>query len=132
MARQRGLMAEINRQIQQDARRRDQAQSQALREHDAAKRRAEQAARKAERARVQAERAHAAEKKKAEQEAKRLHIEAMEAEVSAQNAELAATYGEIDSILADTLEVEVDLETLRRVVDHTIRAGAASQSPSPA
>lgn len=113
-------MAEINRQIQQDARRRDQAQSQALREHDAAKRRAEQAARKAERARVQAERAHAAEKKKAEQEAKRLHIEAMEAEVSAQNAELAATYGEIDSVLADTLEVDdyVDLETLRRVVDH--------------
>ncbi len=44
----------------------------------------------------------------------------MEAEVSARNAALVATYGEIDSILADTLEVDdyVDLETLRRVAEH--------------
>lgn len=106
--------------MQQDARRREQEQRQAAREQAAAQRRAEQAARQAERARAQAERARAAEQKKAEQEAKRLHIEAMEAEVSARNAALAATYREIDSILADTLEVDdyVDLETLRRVVEH--------------
>ncbi len=120
MTRSRGLMAEINRQIQQDARRREQQQRQAAREQVAAQRRSEQAARQAERARIQAERAQAAERKKAEQEAKRLHIEAMEAEVSARNAGLAAVYGEIDSILADTLDVDdyVDLETLRRVVEH--------------
>ena len=120
MARSRGLMAEINRQIQQNARRREQQQRQAAREQAAARRRSEQAARQAERARIQAERAQAAERKKAEQEAKRLHIEAMEAEVSARNAELAAVYEEIDSILADTLDVDdyVDLETLHRVVEH--------------
>ena len=116
----RGLLAEINRQMQQDTRRREQAQRQAARAQAAAQRTAEQAARQAERARVQAGRASAAEQKKFEQEAKRLHVEAMEAEVSARNAALAATYGEIDSILADTLEVDdyVDLETLRRVVEH--------------
>ena len=113
-------MAEINRQIQQDARRREQQQRQAAREQAAAQRRAEQAARQAERARVQAEKALAAEQKKAQQEAKRLHVEAKEAEVSARNAELAAVFGEIDSILVDTLEVDdyVDLETLRQVVEH--------------
>ena len=120
MARRGGFLAEVNRQMQQAERRREQAQRQAAREQAAAQRRAEQAARQAERARVQAERARAAEQKKAEQEAKRLHIEAMEAEVLARNAALAATHGEIDSILADTLEVDdyVDLETLRRVVEH--------------
>lgn len=113
-------MAEINRQIQQDARRREQQQRQAVREQAAAQRRAEQAARQAERARIQAEKAQAAEQKKAEQEAKRLHVEAMEADAAARNAELAAVCEEIDSILADTLEVDdyVDLETLRRVVEH--------------
>ena len=113
-------MAEINRQIQQDARRREQEQRQAVREQAAAQRKAEQAARQAERARLQAERAHAADQKKAEQEAKRLQVAAMEAEVSARNAGLAATYGEIDSILADTLAIDdyVDLETLRRAVEH--------------
>ena len=137
MARQRGLMAEINRQTQQEARRRDQAQSQALREHDAAKRMAEQAARQAERARAQAERANDAEQKKAEQEAKRLHIVAMDAEVSARNAELAVTYGEIDSILADTLEIDdyVNLETLRRSVEHPLfepgRLATPSHRPDP-
>ena len=123
--------------MQQDARRREQQQRQAAREQAAAQRRAEQAARQAERARVQAEKARAAEQKKAEQEAKRLHIEAMEAEVSARNAALSATYGEIDSILADTLEVDdyVDLETLRRVVEHPPfepgQLAAASPRPDP-
>ena len=91
----------------------------------------------AERARVQAGRASAAEQKKFEQEAKRLHVEAMEAEVSARNAALAVAYGEIDSILADTLEVDdyVDLETLRRVVEHPPfepgRLAVANPRPGP-
>ncbi len=90
------------------------------REEAAAQRKAEQAVRAEQRARAQAERARAAEQRHTDQEAKRLHIESMEAEVSARNAALAATYGEIDSILAHTLEVDdyVDLETLRRVAEH--------------
>ena len=137
MAKHRGLLAEINRQMQQDARRREQEQRHAARDQAAAQRRAEQAARQAERARVQAERARAAEQKKAEQEAKCLHIEAMEAAVSARNAALSATCREIDSILADTLEVDdyVDLETLRRVVEHPPfepgQLAAANPRPDP-
>ena len=71
--------------------------------------------------------------KKAEQEAKRLRIEAMEAEVSARNAVLAATYDEIDSILADTLDVDdyVDLETLRRVVEHPPFEPGHLATPNP-
>lgn len=119
--------------MQQEARRREQAQRQAAREQAAAQRSAEQAARQAERARVQAERARAAEQKKAEQEAKRLHVEAMEADVAARNAALAATYGEIDSILADTLDVDdyVDLETLRRVAEHPPFEPGKLATPDP-
>ena len=120
MARGGGLFAEINRQIQQDARRREQQQRQTAREQAAAQRRAEQAAKAANRARAQAERVRIAEQKSADREAKRLHIESMEAEVSARNAALTSTYNEIDGILAHTLEVDdyVDLETLRQVVEH--------------
>ena len=121
MARRRGFLAELNRQVQQEAKRREQAQRQAARAEEAARRKAKQAAL---RARVQAEKAKAAEEKRAKQEAereaKRLHIEAMEAEAAARNAALAVTYDEIDSILAATLEVDdyVDLESLRQVAEH--------------
>ena len=129
----RGLLVEINRQIQQDTRRREQAARQAARAQAGAQRTAEQAARQAEQARVQAQRASAAEQKNAEQETKRLHVEAMEAEVSARNAALAVTYGEIDSILADTLAVDdyVDLETLRRVVEHPPFEPGRVATPNP-
>ena len=120
VAKKRGLLAEINRQMQQDAKRREQAQRQAAKAQVAAQRQAEQAARQAERARAQASKALATELKKAEQEAKRLHVEAMEAEVASRNADLVVMYEEIDNLLAATLEVDdyVDLEKLRRVAEH--------------
>lgn len=119
--------------MQQDARRREPQQRPAARDQAVAERRAEQAARQAQRARVQAERARGAGQNEAEQDAKRLHIEAMEAEVSAQKAALAATYGQIDSILADTLEVDdyVDLETLRQVVEHPPVSPGEHRNPEP-
>ena len=109
MARKRGFVAELNRQMQQEAKRREQAQRQAVRAEVSARRQAEQAARQAERA-----------KRESEKEAKRLHIEAMEAAVVALNAALAVSYEEIDGILAATLEIDdyVDLENLRRIVEH--------------
>ena len=120
VARKRGVLAELNRQVRLEAKRREQAQRQAMRTEPSARRLAEQAALRAERARAQASKAHAAEQKRAEREAKRLHIEAMGAEVAARNAALAATYEDIDGILAATLEVDdyIDLESLRRVVEH--------------
>ncbi len=120
MAKKRGFLAEVNRQLQQDARRREQAQRQASRAHATAQRNADQAARQAERAQTQLLRATAAEMKRAEQEFKRLHVAAMEAEAEARNAELAAEYEQIDHILEATLGVDdyVDLERLRRVADH--------------
>ena len=120
MARKLGALAELNRQIQMDAKRREQAKRQAMRPEASAQRQAEQAALRAERARERASRAHAADQKRAEQEAKRLHIAAMEAEVAARNAALAVTYEDFDGILAATLEVDdyVDIESLRRVVEH--------------
>lgn len=120
MAKKRGLLAEINRQMQQEAKRRDQAQRQAAQAQAAAQRQAEQAARQAERARAQASKALATEFKKAEQEAKRLHVEAMEAEVASKNADLVVMYEEIDNLLAATLDVDdyVDLEKLRQVAEH--------------
>ena len=120
MARKLGALAELNRQIQMDAKRREQAKRQAMRPEASAQRQAEQAALRAERARERASRAHAADQKRAEQEAKRLHIAAMEAEVAARNAALAVTYKDFDGILAATLEVDdyVDIESLRRVVEH--------------
>ena len=136
MAGHRGQIGELNRQVKADRRRREQEQRQVAREHATAQRGAEQAARAEQRAKARAERARAAEQKQAEQEAKRLHIESMEAEVSARNAALAATYGEIDSILAYTLEIDdyVDLDTLRRVAEHPpFEAGQlATPNPRPA
>jgi restriction system protein len=120
VAKKRGLLAEINRSLQQDARRRQQAQNQAVRQQAAAQRQAEQAARQAQRAIDQAYKASVADQKRAEQEAKRLHVEAMEAEVAAKNAELAVVYDEIDNMLSATLAVDdfVDLNNLRRVAEH--------------
>ncbi len=120
MAKKRGFLAEVNRQIQLDAKRRAQAQRQAAKAQVAAQRQAEQAARRAETARAQASRALATELKRAEQDAKRLHEEARQAEVAAMNADLAVVYEEIDGMLAATLHVDdyVDLEQLRRVAEH--------------
>jgi len=129
----KSFLAEVNRAMQQDARRREQEQRQAVKAQATAQRQAEQAARQAERAKVQAEKALAIDCKKAEQEAKRLHAESMQAEVEAKNTELAAVYEEIDGLLAATLEVDdyVDLENLRQTVGHPPFEPGQLAFPSP-
>lgn len=116
----RGFLAELHHQNKVAARKSEQAQRAAVREHGAAVRRAEQARKQAERSHAQAARASEAERKRAEQEAQRLHVEAMDAEAAEMNAELVEVYDQIDSLLAATLEVDdfVDLETLRQVAKH--------------
>ena len=76
--------------------------------------------RRPERARAAASRATQAERKAAEKEAARLHLEARTAEVEAMNKDLAATYEDIDSLLAWTLEYDdfVDMETLKVTAEH--------------
>lgn len=120
MARRRGFFAELQHQNKVAARKYEQAQRAAVREHEATVRRAEQARKQAERSRAQVARASEAERKRAEQDAHRLHVEAMDAEAARLNAELAEVYDQIDSLLAATLEVDdfVDLETLRQVAKH--------------
>lgn len=116
----RGFFAEINYQAQQAEKRKRQQEAAALRAHNAAVREQEQARKKAERARAAAARAHAAEKKAAEKKANDLYVESREAEANALNLALEATYEEIDSLLAATLEVDdyVDLENLRVTPEH--------------
>jgi len=116
----RGFFAEIQHQAKVAARESENRQRAAARQHDAAVRRVEQARKAEERALAQANRAAESERKQFEKEAKAAHVEAMQAEVEERNAGLAETYDEIDGLLAATLEVDdyVDLEQLRRVVDH--------------
>lgn len=116
----RGFFAELNYQAQQAEKRRRQQEAQAVRAHNAAVREHERAVRAAERAQAAAARASAAEKKAAEKEAARLHLEARTAEVEALNKDLFATYTDIDTLLAWTLDVDdhVDLETLKVTAEH--------------
>jgi restriction system protein len=116
----RGFLAELARQAQASARERARAERAEVREHNAAVRRAEQARRASERAQAQFDRAMETERKQLEKEAREAHIAEMEAEVEERNLKLAATYDQIDSLLASTLQVDdyVDLETLRAVVAH--------------
>lgn len=120
MAKSRGFLAEMNRQSQLAAKRREQEARAAARQQAAAHREAEKAARDAERAAAQLLRATAADMKNAEKEAKRLNDEAMQAEVDSRNEDLAVAYGEIDGILSATLDVDdyVNLEDLRRRAEH--------------
>ena len=61
------------------------------------------------------------------------HVLAMGADVAERNAELAQIYDEIDSLLAATLEVDdyVDLESLRRTVEHPSFDRADLERPIP-
>ena len=120
MAKKRGFIAEMNRQAQLAAKRREQEAKKAAQQQAAAHRRAEQAARQSEKAASQLLRATAADMKNAEKEAQRLQHEAMEAEADSRNEDLAVAYEEVDGILAATLAVDdyVDLEDLRRRAEH--------------
>ena len=74
-----------------------------------------------------------AERKEAEKEAARLHVEARLAEVDAKNAALASAYGDIDSLLAWTFDVDdfVDLESLRVTVNYPALALGELERPLP-
>jgi len=123
----RGVFAEIQRQVRVSQQQKQRAQRAAVREHDASARRAEQARKFAERAQAQALRGASelwetsgAERKLLDREAKAAHVAAMQADVEERNTGLAVVYDEIDTVLAATLDVDdyVDLETLRRTVEH--------------
>lgn len=116
----RGFFAELHHQNQVAARKREQAQRAAARQHAATVRQHEAAQRQAEQAFAQAARASAAEQKAATAEAKRLHIAAMEADVKSRNSLLAEQYEQLDTLLAATLDVDdfVDLESFRTEPEH--------------
>lgn len=122
----RGLLAEINRALKQAAREAERQNKAAERARQAAIREAERArkaderaaaqwAREIERQEKQMAREDEQERKRLEKEAKEAHVASMVAEVDRLNAELEATYNEIDSLLAATLDVDdyVDLEGLK-------------------
>ncbi|MFC8383573.1 hypothetical protein [Nocardia sp. NPDC057272] len=115
VARRRGLLAELQHQNRLAQQRQVQQQRAAMRAHNSAAREAERFARERQRASAAFQRASAADRVAAERAAKAAHVAAREAEVVEKNAHLNATYDEIDSLLAATLEVDdwVDLESLR-------------------
>ena len=120
MARRRGFFAEMQHQVKVAEREAELARNRAARERQAALRRAEQAHKAEQRAMAAFRQATVAQQKQLEREAKAAHVEAMQSEAERLNTDLAAKYADIDGLLAATLEVDdfVDLETLRRVVEH--------------
>lgn len=129
----RGFFAEMAHQNQVAARKREQANKAAARQHATAVRQAETAQRQAEAARARAAKASAADQKRAEADAKRLHLEARAAEVESLNTQLAETYDELDTLLAWTLEFDdhVDLETLRVHAEHPPFQATHLEQPTP-
>ena len=115
VARRRGLLAEINRQVKVAERNRLQQSRLAASAQVAAQREYARALKEAERARAAAAKATAADRATAQAEALRLYTEARMAEATGMNEDLAHAYAEIDSILSATLDVDdyVDLESLR-------------------
>src|SRR4051812_34082034 len=102
----RGFFAELNYQAQQAEKRKRQQAAAEARAHNAAVRDAERRQRAAERAHAAAARASEAERDAAVKEAARLHVEARLAEVEAMNTRLVSDQGDIDTLLAWTLEFD--------------------------
>jgi restriction system protein len=130
----RGFFAELNHQAQQAERRRRQQVAAAMRAQAAAQREMERARVSFERAAAAAERAGAAERAEAQRVAARMRIEARTAEAAAMNAGLAQLYGDIDNLLASTLDVDdfVDLESLKvTAVEHPPFTPGPIGSPVP-
>ncbi len=75
-----------------------------------------------------------ADRKRLEKEAKEAHVASKEAQVEERNSGLAEIYDEIDNLLAATLEVDdyVDLDTLRRTVQHPPFGRTDLETPVPA
>ncbi|WP_116111978.1 hypothetical protein [Austwickia chelonae] len=132
MARRRGFLAEINRQIKEAERRERQQHLAAVRAQAAAQRAAEKAQRDYARAMAASARASAAEQKAAQRETERLHAEARMAETAALNSALESTYAEIDNLLSSTLEIDdhIDLDALKiEKIDHPPFAPGALAVP---
>lgn len=112
----RGFFAELQHQARMAERERLRLEREGERARRVAAREAEQERKAKERAAAQRAKASAAEQKRLEKEAKEAHIAAMEAEVAEKNQDLARFYGEVDSLLAATLDVDdfVDLESLKQ------------------
>jgi len=129
----RGFLAEMQHQARVAARETERRQRAAIREHEAAVRRAEQARKAEQRAAAAARRASEQERKRLEKAARDAHIAAMQAQAEAMNAELAARYDDIDGLLEATLGVDdyVDLDTLRRTVEHPPFDRADLETPVP-
>lgn len=130
MASRRGFLAEVQHQQRL-------AQARA----NAAARAQTQARAQAVRARAQQERANAAmaradeaERKRYEREAKAAYVEMRQAEVDELNEDLAREYGEIDGLLALTLDLDdyVDLEGLKVRAVHPPFPRWDLETPRPA
>lgn len=130
MARRRGFFAEMQHQ----AKLAEQRQRAAARQQEAAVRRAEQARKAEERAMLAAQRASEAERKRLEKEAAAAHVASRQAEVEELNSGLTAIYDRVDTLLEATLDVDdyVDLEKLRRTVDHPPFGRRDLETPVPA
>lgn len=130
MARRRGFFAEMQHQ----AKLAEQRQRAAARQQEVAVRRAEQARKAEERAMLAAQRASEAERKRLEKEAAAAHVASRQAEVEELNSELTTIYDRVDSLLEATLDVDdyVDLEKLRRRVDHPPFERRDLETPVPA
>lgn len=109
MARRRGIIASIQRDIARQQRLAHQAQTAHVRQQKALHRAAEQAMRAAERAAIADER-----------ERKRLYAEARAAQVAADNGDLQSRVEALQGILAVTLAVDdhVELNDLKKRVQH--------------
>jgi restriction system protein len=118
--RHRGFFAELQHQAAVNARKQQQAQAAAQREHAGAVRAHEQAQRQERLARERYERATALAAKEAERDAKDAYVTARQAEADALNSELLARLSELDTLLEATLAVDdyVDLSALRRTAEH--------------
>lgn len=129
----RGFFGEMQHQIKVAALEQERRAREAERARSAAYRNAEQARKAEERADAQYARASAADQKRLAKEAREAHIAAMEAEVERRNFDLAQRYGEIDSLLSVTLDVDdyVDLATLRTVAEHPPFDRADLKTPVP-
>ena len=109
MARRRGFVVQVQRELARQAHAAERARTAYVREQ-------ERARREAERARRAAEREAAAD----ERRRKQLYLEARQAEVAATNANLSARIGDLESLLSATLSVDdfIDVNRLFRTVVH--------------
>lgn len=115
MAKHRGFLAELQYQGRQADKRKRQQQVATARVQAAAQREADRRQRELVRLNEAMARASAADRVRLEREAAEAYVQSRIAQAEARNAELANVYGEIDGLLAATLDVDdfVDLEAMK-------------------